>query len=348
MLACALTALALLGSAVSAPPAHAELKAIWGGNRLADGRLAFPVYKRLGVEVLQRTIVWGRVAPTRPLNPRDPADPAYVWPDSLSEAIEECRKRGMRVALQVSGTPDWANGAQGLTTRPTNPQDYADFMVAAAKRYPQVKHWMVWGEPMRDGVFEPFVPSSPDGPRAYAQLLDAAYGALKSVRRSIVVIGGMTLTYDAMPPTRFLKWMRLPNGKPPRLDWFGHNPYAVRRPNLRHTPYAPGLRDMSDIDTYVREVRRTYRSIGRRPKLWLAEYSVASDRSNSAFRFFVSRKRQAGWLTAAYRIAHKHRYVAGLGWYNLQDQNAENGLTLGLLDINGNAKPAYFAYRRAR
>ena len=101
------------------------------------------------------------MARTRPANPQDPADPAYVWPETITSAIQESRGRGIRVALLVSGTPDWANGAKGLTTRPTNPQDYADFMVAAARRYTRVKHWMVWGEPQRDGIFEPFTPDSP-------------------------------------------------------------------------------------------------------------------------------------------------------------------------------------------
>jgi hypothetical protein len=341
----ALALVALLGLA---QPASAELKAIWGPDELADGRSAFPVYDKLGVDVLERQLVWSRVALRRPANPRNPKDRAYHWPTELGRAIALSHRHGIRVALLVRGTPRWANGGHAETVRPSNPGDYADFMIAAARHYTRVNQWMVWGEPQRDGTFEPFDPAAPDGPRAYAVLLDRAYGALKSVRRSIKVIGGMTLTYDAMPPTRFLQWMRLPNGKPPRLDWFGHNPYSTRYPNLRGKPYAPGLRDMSDLDTYIGEVRRTYRAIHRSPRLWLSEFSVSSDRANRAFSFSVSRKAQARWLTAAYRIAHRNGYIAGLGWYDLQDEKANRGLTLGLLDTAGRPKPSYYAYKRAR
>ena len=71
--------------------------------------------------------------------------------------------------------------------------------------------------------------------------------------------------------------MRLPNGKPPRLDWFGHNPFAVRRPKLSRRPYDGNVRDMSDVDTLHREVQRAYR--GRRtPRLWLSEFTVSARR----------------------------------------------------------------------
>ena len=82
----------------------------------------------------------------------------------------------------------------------------------------------------------------------------------------------MTLTYDAMPPTRFLQWMRLPNGNPPRLDWSATTRTPAAGPNILKRPYAPGLRDISDIDTYIGEIRTHLAPpIGRRPKLWLSE-----------------------------------------------------------------------------
>jgi hypothetical protein len=179
-------------------------------------------------------------------------------------------------------------------------------------------------------------------------MLDGAYGALKGVRRSNVVIGGMTWTVGVIPAPQFVRWMRLPNGKPPRLDWFGHNPFSVRFPRLSRRPYGNGIRDMSDVDTLSREVRRAYRHRGR-PRLWLSEFTISARRTNRAFNFFVSERQQARWLSSAYRIANSKGYVAGLGWYTLLDEpESEMGLTSGLLDAAGKPKPAYFAYRRAR
>ncbi|MCA1835594.1 MAG: hypothetical protein LC721_04375, partial [Actinobacteria bacterium] len=116
----------------------------------------------------------------------------------------------------------------------------------------------------------------------------------------------------------------------------------------------PGARDLSDIDTFAKEVRRTYkrsRRFRRRgPRLWLSEYTVSSDRPNYQFDFFVSRAEQARFLSAAYRIAWREPYIAGLGWIGLLDDpvTVPRGVTTGLMTYEGERKPAYDAYRRAR
>ncbi|MGH2947767.1 MAG: hypothetical protein ACRDPC_16200 [Solirubrobacteraceae bacterium] len=330
--------------------AGASLKAIWGPNELPNGRSAFPTYKRLGVDVLQDQLRWDRIATRRPEDPRDPADPAYAWPRQIDVAYRRGERHGVRLALMVKGTPGWANGNAPQNFAPYAAGDYADFLVAASRRYRRVRHWMIWGEPSQAHNFYPQERNSPVGPRAYAILLDHAYGALKRTNPHDIVIGGMTWTFGGdVRPTDFVRWMRLPDGRPPRLDWFGHNPFSVRFPNLRKRPYVKGLRDMSDIDTFIREVRRAYRPRGIRPRLWLSEFTVSSGRKNAAFDFFVSRRKQARWLTAAYRIARRNGYVAGLGWFGLLDHpDRKNGHTTGLLTRTGKRKPAYRAYRRAR
>jgi hypothetical protein len=344
VLAAAVLAAALLGAA----PAQAALKAIWGPNELRDGRSAFPVYEELGVDVLQKQLAWSRVATERPADPRDPADPAYRWPADVDAAYAETARRGMRLALLVRGTPRWANGGRTEEWVPDDVGDYADFMVAASRRYSRVRHWMVWGEPSRSANFKPLPRDSPVGPRAYSRLLDRAYGALKRERRSNKVIGGMTFHFGEVMPKDFVRWMRLPNGKPPRLDLFGHNPFTGRRPDLRKRVYYPGLRDMSDVDTFVREIRRHWRPRKVKPRLWLSEFCVASDRANPGFSFFVSRRKQASWLSAALKIARRNRWIAGFGWWNLQDGPDPDGITCGLLDEDGKRKPAFRAYKRAR
>jgi hypothetical protein len=216
---------------------------------------------------------------------------------------------------------------------------------------------MVWGEVNRPAVFKPLPRNSRVGPRRYAKLLRAAYGALK--RRSVrnVVIGGMTFSYGDVLPRDFLRWMRLPNGKPPPLDWYGHNPFTKRFPRLDYYRSYRGYRgrDMSDVDIFADEVRRTYQGRYRAvrkggPRLWLSEFTVSSDRPNYAFDFFVSRRRQASWLSAAYRIVRRVPGVAGLGWIGLLDDppTVPRAAHMGLMTWDGKPKPAYHAYRRAR
>ena len=339
-------AVAVFGAA-SPAPAEAALKAMWGPATLPNGASAFPIYKRLGVDVLQHQVRWRDVAVSRPADPQNPADPAYRWPKAVDDAVAEGDRYGIRSALMIRDTPDWANGNRGAQWVPQRVSDYADFAVAAARHYGTVRHWMIWGEPTRGDSFKPMPRNATGGPRAYAVLLDRAYGALKKLRRSNIVIGGMTWTGGVVSPSKFIRWMRLPNGRRPRLDWYGHNPFSARFPRLSRRPYAPGIRDFSDIDSIYSELRRHYPRPA--PRLWLSEFSVSARRSNRAFAFHVSERAQARWLTAAYRIAARNRFVAGLGWYTLLDEpESEGSLTNGLLDATGRPKPAYYAYRRAR
>jgi hypothetical protein len=349
---------ALAGSrvAVAAKHGHAlkhrkhrrasALKMIWGPLTMPDGSSAFPVYRRLGVQVLQLQLSWSRTARSQPASPADPSDPAYQWPGALDEAVSQASQYGIRLAVMVRESPKWANGERDPSWAPSNPADYANFLQAASRRYPTVHDWMIWGEVTREGNFNPMPAGSPVGPERYAALLDGAYGALKAVSRSNKVIGGMTFTTGIFGAPEFLKRMRLPGGRPPRMDYFAHNPYSTRFPDLAEQPYATGVRDINDIDTLHRELAGVYRGHGATPKLWLSEFGISSDGPNRAFDFYVSRAVQARWVTAAFGLVDSVPYVAGLGWYDLLDEPASipERITEGLMTAEGAPKPAFAAY----
>jgi hypothetical protein len=322
-------------------------KLIWGPTRLPDGASAFPTYDELGVDIFQIQLRWPAVAPTRPASPEDPADPAYRWPADLDYAISQAKELGIDVAVLVTHSPPWANGGRGHLWAP-DPSDFAQFLTAASRRYPTVHRWMIWGEPNRADRFLPNVANSPIGPRRYAPLLDAAYGALKAVSPDNIVIGGDTFTGGEVKPQQFIQWMKLPSGQPPRLDWYGHNPYPFRFPDIRKSPIPGGWRDLSDLDTLAKEVDRAYRSRGEQPRLWLSEFTVQSDHTSAVFKAFVSQSSQARWLTAGYEAAAEVPQVEGLGWFTLLDQ-AGRALAAhwGLLTSDGRTKkPAFRAYQQ--
>ena len=332
------------GVVFGAPPAGAAEKAIWGPAKLPNGVSAFPVYRDLGVDTIQFGLSFASTAPTRPTRPGDPSDPAYRWPAELDTTIAEARANGIAVALLVTNSPAWSNGGRSEIHAP-DPVAFGDFMAAASRRYPSVRRWMVWGEPNRADRFLPNREDSPVGPRAYAPVLDASYVSLKGVSRRNIVIGGMTWTGGDVKPVAFLDLLRLPNGRRPRLDWFGHNPFPFRFPNLRELPVGGGFRDISDLDTFGGQLRRAY---GRRTKFWLSEFVVLSDRPSNEFKLFVSRAAQARWLAASYGIADSLDSVAGLGWLSLLDEpDRRLSSNWGLLTSSGARKPAYGAYRAA-
>ena len=322
-------------------------KLIWGPVTLPNGLSAFPTYHRLGVNVFQIDLNWADTAPSRPTDPQNPNDPAYQWPAQLSVALSQARLFHIKICLLVQGTPAWANGGLSSAWAPTDAGDYGNFLLAASRHYPSIHLWMIWGEPNRDGNFEPMPSDSPVGPRRYALLLNAGYSALKQASRANIVIGGDTWSFGPVEPADFVRWMRLPDGKPPPLDYYGHNPFSRRFPKLSEPPYYPGGRDINDIDTLESQLQGIYH---RQVPLWLSEFTVSSDHPNLAFSFSVSREQQANWLSAAFRLANSVDYVAGMGWFNLLDEPPladDQNLTNGLETWNLIPKPAFYAYQRA-
>jgi hypothetical protein len=346
-----LAALVLAGALAASSPAAAApaMKMIWGPVTLPNGLSAFPTYHQLGVQVFEIDLDWAETAPKKPKHAQNPNDPAYQWPAELNQAVAQAAQYGIKICLLVQRTPPWANGGRSPAWAPNNPSDYGNFLIAASRRYPSVHFWMIWGEPNRDGNvdFRPMPTNSPVGPRRYALLLNAAYHALKQASRSNLVIGGDTWSFGVVEPADFVKWMRLPNGKPPPLDYYGHNPFGRRFPNLSENPYYPGGRDLNDIDTLHTQLDQVYH---RNVKLWLSEYTISSDHPDAAFDFAVSRAEQAKWVTAAYKLVDSVNYVVGLGWFELLDDppTIQGALTNGLMTSTLQPKPAFYAYQRAR
>jgi hypothetical protein len=347
-LAAVALALALLLFA-AASPADAEAdrkKAIWGPVTSGTQSL-FPTYAELGVGIYQYSVQWQRAAPTRPAEPGDPSDPAYDWPTELDFAVSEAQKYGMQVSVMIQNSPPWANGG-----RPTNgapkPKDLARFAAAASRRYPAVRHWQILGEPTLRVHFTPL--GRKRGPQRYARILDAAYGALKSVNRANKVISGSSLTAGDVHPADWIRFMRLPNGKPPRMDMYGHNPFSPRKPNLKRGPKWKGQWDISDVDTMLEAIDENLR-LGKRNKnlkIFIGEWTIPTDHAGSLFGFWGDRVTVADYLRRALRIARKVKRVYTFGWFTLLDQPpnpAGDEVNWGLLTWDFVKKPAYFTFR---
>jgi hypothetical protein len=357
-------AVRFLGAAISAvvwlvlvatlsPPAEASgVKAIWGPVR-RDGVSQFPIYRDLGVGIYETAIDWSSAAPTRPRHPRDPRDPAYRWPPAIADAVSEARAYNMRVLTMIIRAPRWANGNHRSNWAPLRPADYADFAVAASRRYPSVHLWMVWGEPSRFDNFAPLAPApfaatrltsrQAAAPRRYARILDAAYGAFKGVSRANMVIGGNTYTTGDIRPAMWLRYMRLPNGKPPRLDLYGHNPFSFRRPNLANPPSPQANVDFSDLGRLATLVDGNLRRRGSpRPRLFLSEFTIPTG-PDQELNFYTDLSVQADWIRAAFAIARHWSRIYALGWIHLYDEPP--GSRGGLLDERGGQKPGFAAFR---
>ncbi|MDA0185139.1 hypothetical protein OJ997_32845 [Solirubrobacter phytolaccae] len=177
----------------SAHAAKSPKKAIWGPIEV-DGESQFPIYKDLGVTTFQMLLEWDKVGVLEPLDAKDPEDASYEWSEEIDTAISEAKASGIKVALSITGKPDWAKAA-----------DFKDFVTAAATRYKTVRTWAIGDGPVK--------PASD-----YPRLLDDAYAALKAASKSNKVIGGNGNS-------------RLKLGKKAaRMDYFGTDPSGRKAP----------------------------------------------------------------------------------------------------------------------
>jgi len=342
--------------ALAAFPAasSAMVKAFWGPTEV-NGQSAFPIYQDLGVDVFQWALQWNNVATARPANPTDPNDPAYKWPPEIDAIIQQAQQYGMSVLLLVQGTPKWANAGQGPQLTPADPNDYANFVAAAAQRYPQVKRWMIWGEPCSARTYQP-ITAQPLGkpltatqkrqPQTYAALLDAAYGALKGVSPSNIVIGGDSWSVCDIRPLDWVKYLKLPDGRRPRMDYYGHNPFtSILPPPPRY--HIIDFRNLSELNDAVQKYLSP--ATGKRIPLWLSEFTLPTG-PDTEFDFRYSLAGQAKEIKSTFKEA-RHLRTASYGWIFLQDTPPGNPVndrhTGGLLRADGSKKPGYFAYKRA-
>ena len=135
-LAAALAALALLallaGSAAAAPILSLQDDDLVNVRGPAlDARL--DALAATGTRVTRVDVLWREVAPTRPADARNPADPAYDW-SRYDQIVRGLSARGISVILDFYLTPAWASHT-GQGTAAPRAADGARFAGAIARRY---------------------------------------------------------------------------------------------------------------------------------------------------------------------------------------------------------------------
>jgi hypothetical protein len=338
-----------VGNSISAPSSAAQTQARSLDCGITSpivvaGRSVFPQLAKLGASFLVYAVRWADVAKTKPANGRDPEDTAYDWA-ALDTAFAQAGASGIEIVPEIYATPAWANGNRAPEYGPTKPSDYADFIVAMGTRYPQIRRWIIWGEPSRPQQWQP---QGRAGARRYAQLLDTAYAAIKRLRKADIVIGGNTQpngpdTVNGTSPKSWLKWLVLPNGHRPRFDQWGHNPFTERPIDLRLNPASRFTYDFDDLDTLARELDTYYP--GRHIRLFLSESGIPTEHGNVDWFFHTTRVEQAHRLSQMYDTARTFTRIAAISNFLLRDESGSHGWTTGLVTHTGVKKPAWGAYQ---
>jgi hypothetical protein len=320
-----------------------------------NGVSEFPTYRQLGVKIVETSLNWADIAQTRPSEPTNPNDPAYSWPADVDSASQQAQIYGMKQLIEVSKSPAWASGNQDSRFPPTAVSDYTDFLIAASRRYPAVRLWLIWSEACSHYRFMPITPQpfgkpvTPEGrvqPQAYATLLDASYATLKQLDPTNVVIGGSTWSACDIRPIDWAHYLKLSDGSRPRMDLWANNPYIVVNPTK-----LPKSWKVSDIYGLPRLQAAIDHYFGKKPRigLFLSEFTMPTG-PDAEFPIYTSERGQAKYLRDAFRISRRLGTVAALGWLELYDAPPPQGATLGsiggLLRQDGTKKPAFDVFRR--
>jgi hypothetical protein len=254
----------------------------------------------------------------------------------------------MRVLLQVSNAPAWANGGHpGDGWAPLRAADYAAFVQAAAREYPTVHLWMIWGEPTKIGTFQPLTGAEPGQvltsaqrgmAHLYARMLDASYAVLKRAGRRNLVIGGNSYTTGGLDALQWISNLKLPDGKPPRMDMYGHNPFSYNTPTFHAPPSPFDEVQFSDLHELARWIDRY---LHRGLRMFLSEWTIPTAQDDT-FNFWVDPQVAARWITDAMRLSRHWKRIYALGWVNVYDDLPTS--SGGLLTENGTPKPGYYSF----
>jgi hypothetical protein len=169
------------------------------GSRAAVER----VEKRLGERPLpqiQHIMGWGAGNP-------EPVEGRYDF-EEMDRRVDFVRATGGTPVVTLCCAPDWMKGGESGTgdtdwsqsaletaPEPEHFQDFADLAATVARRYPDVRHFIVWNE------FKGFWNNAEArwDYEGYTRLYNLVYKALKKVDEDIMV-GGPYLVMDSLDP----------------------------------------------------------------------------------------------------------------------------------------------------
>ena len=305
-----------------------------------------------GASVIHTTASWPTIAPTKPANAADGDDPAYHLND-LDELVNNATIRGLRVMIDIYGTPKWANGNLPQNRLPKSMSTLTTFAKMLATRYNghnghgSVSMYSVWNEPNLGQFLMPqFSGKKIVGPSNYAKLYQAAYSGIKagnplakvaigetSARGRDKPLGGTSAT---IAPATFARLLSQTKGL--KFDAWAHHPYPTS-PNLPPTQKVryPNV-TLSTLPQFEKDLAKWFH---RAVPIWITEYGHETKPGEP---HGVTNSVQAKYARQALQIATKDPSVQMFIWFTFRDSPG-NQWQSGLEGPTGAAKPSYATFK---
>jgi hypothetical protein len=293
----------------------------------------FDAMQAAGVRAVRFDISWRTARPTE--------GGAYVW-TAFDRLVTAAVSRGMKVLAILDNAPDWAAAATGGWYPPDTPSEFAQFCADAAARYsPQGVHWYeIWNEPNIIGFWK----SSPNVV-AYANLLKAAYPAIKAVdSQAVVISGGLSPAVDDathIAPNTFLAGL-YSNGCKDYMDAVGWHPYSSGNMPSQYATWS-GWSQMSETPTNARAIMTANGDSAKR--IWGTEIGKATGGTGGSV---VTEDVQAASLTEAYALGASYDWLGPIFWYSwVLTESGSYDQFYGFFRSDGSEKPALAAFTDA-
>jgi hypothetical protein len=260
---------------------------------------------------------------------------SYDW-SRTDRIVAAARARNLSVLALAAYTPRWAR-PPGTPDKnpPTNPDDFARFVSAAAQRYASsgLITWEIWNEPNVSTFWSP----RPD-PEAFTALLVRASAAIKHVEPDATIIsGGLAPSSDTAGGSQidvrtFLTRVYAAGGGR-AFDAVGLHPYSF--PLL---PLSP-----ADYNTFLntpalRQVMVDHGDAAKR--IWGTEIGAPTAGGGGSVTDAV----QSEILTQAYQQWTAWTFTGPLIWFAYEDAGTDafnRDDHFGLVDVNSRRKPAF-------
>lgn len=306
-----------------------------GRDTKARVRRHLSIAKKLGVHYLRCAFSWNGIEPER-------GKFQFAFWDML---VSEASKSGIELIPYIAYTPEWAarDKKEFWKQPPTDPRLFANLMTELATHFRgRVHSWELWNEP---DLTEYWQGTSDE----FAILVKTGAEAVRAADPSAkIVLGGMSLG-----PGKFFQTLVEKHHIGRYVDVIAMHAY----PESWHEDRAEKV-----FHEEVPEMEKLIDSDSGRP-LWLNEMGYADYRYEP--------NHASGWGTNVYYdYEHTQRYAADFllksffmtaatgdvslaGWYRIDDFRENDSRMpsdkvhdhLGIDDVNGRLKPAFYAFR---
>ena len=323
--------------------ANAALVVPDGGARISGGtyQREMDVAKAAGLPWVSVGASWSSLQPSpgAPLGPDGPGGAAWR---TLEGQVTYAQAIGLRIFVQFTGAPSWANGGSADGSAPPTADGraaYAAFLGALASRLgPYIDAYSAWNEVNQPEYWNPI------DPQGFAALQRAVYPAIKAGDPTGIVVSGTIYskggTFDFMRAA-YAAGLR---GSFDVLGWMLFSTVQPEDPPPpgRGAPQ-PTLPSVLDLQAFLAGA-----DPGR--PIWIVEYGYSTCQVGDNGFVCVNEATQADYLARAYTYMRRYLAVDRMFWFSLKDLGTGGGreANYGLVRNDFSSKPSFAAMQSLR